>query len=201
MKWYLTSNAAPMNDLRTVIYDYQPIYRYKDTGIDKSVIDQVIEAGCMAPSVMNTQPWKFYVVTDTGLINAMDEQICIVVADIYNTTAVTESLKKKNPIFYGAPVVIFIAAPRESEWAALDVGMCAENIVLSAQSAGVGSCPVVWGKYIERTSLYSQLNILPADYVVLAVAVGVADEVPVKEKRKKNTIYYIRSGLPLKHMP
>jgi nitroreductase len=200
MKWPLTNNAALMNDLRTVIYSYQPIRKYKDTGIDKSVIDQFIEAGCMAPSGMNMQPWKFYVVTDQGLINAMDEQICIVVADIYNTTAVAESLKNKNPIFHGAPVVIFITAARESEWAALEVGMCAENIVLSAQAAGVGSCPVAWGKYIERTSLYSQLNILPADHVVLSVIVGVADEVPVEQKSKKNAIYYIRSGLPLKYM-
>jgi hypothetical protein len=35
--------------------------------------------------------------------------------------------KRNDPIFHGAPVVVFIAVPRENEWAAIDV-VCVPRI-------------------------------------------------------------------------
>ncbi|WP_431215137.1 nitroreductase family protein [Puia sp. P3] len=67
----------------------------------------------------------------------------------------------QDPVFHGAPVVIFITAPRDNEWAPLDIGMCAQNIMLSAQSLGLSSCPVGFGKYVENTPAYDRMLIPP----------------------------------------
>ena len=71
--------------------------------------------------------------------------------------------KRADPVFYGAPVVIFVTAPRDNEWAALDIGMCSQNMMLAAKSIGLDSCPVGFGKYVEHTKIFSRLQIPSSD--------------------------------------
>ncbi len=184
-----------MNDFMKIIYERRAVRKYKDTPVDKKTIEELIDAGRMAPSGMDLQPWKFYVVTEHDLINDMDGQICIAVSDIYTSPVMVEFLRTKNPIFHGAPVVIFLTAPRENEWAALDVGMCAQNIMLAAKSAGLDTCPVGLGKFIERTSLYSLLEIPASEQVLLSLTIGYGNESPTPHERKKNNVFYIRAGV------
>ncbi|MBL0741026.1 nitroreductase family protein [Chryseolinea lacunae] len=91
--------------------------------------------------------------------------------------------------------MILIAAPKENEWAALDIGMCAQNIMLSASAAGLCTCPVGLGKFIERTNLYSLLDIADADQVLIGIALGYGAEKPKVPERKKENVFYVRHGV------
>lgn len=184
-----------MTDIRKIIYERRAVRKYLDREVERKLLDEVIDAGRMAPSGMNLQPWKFYVVTDRDLINKMDDQVRIVAQDIYTMPHMVEFLKTKNPIFHGAPVVIFITAPKENEWAALDIGMCAQNIMLFAKAAGLDSCPIGLGKFIERTSLYSQLEIPVTDQVLISLSIGYGDEKPPVHERRKDNVVYVRAGV------
>lgn len=53
-----------MNPIIENIYHRRAVRKYKDLAVDRDVIDEIIMAGKMAPSAMNRQPWKFYVLTD-----------------------------------------------------------------------------------------------------------------------------------------
>jgi nitroreductase len=44
--------------LRT-IYERRSVRRYKDISIDHDTITRLLDAGRMAPSAMNKQPWNF----------------------------------------------------------------------------------------------------------------------------------------------
>ncbi|MBL0745745.1 hypothetical protein JI741_31215 [Chryseolinea sp. Jin1] len=44
--------------------------------------------------------------------------------------------------------------------------------LLSASAAGLDTCPVGLGKFIERTSLYSLLGVADTDRVVIGVTLG-----------------------------
>jgi nitroreductase len=184
-----------MNDIRKFIYERRAVRKYRNTAVERKLLDEVIDAGRMAPSGMNLQPWKFYVVMDRDLINKMDDQVRIVVQDIYSMPQMVEFLKTKNPIFHGAPVVIFITAPKENEWAALDIGMCAQNMMLAAKAAGLDSCPIGLGKFIERTSLYSLLEIPVTEHVIISLSIGYGDEKPPVHERKKDNVVYVRAGV------
>jgi nitroreductase len=39
------------------------------------LIEQLLAAGRMAPSAMNKQPWKFYVVTNSEIIHTLSNDI------------------------------------------------------------------------------------------------------------------------------
>jgi nitroreductase len=193
--------------LRT-IYDRRSVRKYKDIAIDHDTITRILDAGRMAPSAMNKQPWKFYILTGKDTIKAFSREIAKVTARTFIKdhsasnvikTAIQllhmlkegDLFKRPDPIFHDAPVVVFIAAPRENEWAAIDVGMCAQNMMLAAKAFGLDSCPVGLAKYVEQTKIFSRLQVPLSEQVHLAVIFGCGDEEPDVHKRIKNNAFFI----------
>ena len=50
-----------MNDTLKTIYERRAVRKYKDRPVEKHLVEQLLDAGRMAPSAINRQPWKFYV--------------------------------------------------------------------------------------------------------------------------------------------
>ena len=50
-----------------LIISRQSDRKYSDKPVEKEKLDRIIEAGRMAPSASNAQPWKFIVVTDPDI--------------------------------------------------------------------------------------------------------------------------------------
>lgn len=181
-----------MNAVMKIIYNRRAIRKYKPLPVDKKLIEELLDAGRMAPSALNIQPWKFYVVDDSTFIHAMDKDIRDVVRHAARMPGLAEYLGHENAIFHDAPVVIFITAPQQNEWAALDVGMCAQNMMLAARSMGLDTCPVGLGKFIEQTTLYTLLGIPETENILLSLTIGYGDENPVVHERKKDNVVYVR---------
>lgn len=196
-----------MNETIKTIYERRAIRKYKDKPVDREIIDILLDAGRMAPSAINRQPWKFYVLTQKrditdfsksiakastkGFLRSGIRNIIHTAADAFHLAHGISFLKTDDPIFHGAPVVIFITSPRENEWAALDIGMCSQNMMLAAKSLGLDSCPVGLGKFVEHTKEYSRLNVPESEIVHLSIIVGYGDERPEAKERIKNNVRYI----------
>lgn len=199
-----------MNETLQTIYRRRAIRKYKPLQVKLDLIRQVIEAGTMAPSAMNKQPWSFYVLTDAEEIRAFSGQIAKaafkdvvgrgiktiakMILELVRAPSGFVHLKESDFVFHGAPVVIFLTAPKESEWAALDIGMCCENMMLAATSLGLDTCPVGIGKYVEQTKLYPVLHVPPEERVLMAMVLGYGDEQPEVHERKKGNVFFIYSG-------
>lgn len=192
------------------IYERRSVRKYKDDLVSISLIEQVLDAGRMAPSAMNKQPWQFYVLTNKETIHSFSREIAGVMTKgtlKSGLSGIAQLLKAasgllhlshgidlhaiKDPVFHGAPVVIFLAAPRDNEWASLDVGMCAQNIMLAAKSLGLDTCPVGFGKYVEETKIFSRLHVPASEEVKLAIIMGYGDETPAIHERNKNNLLFI----------
>lgn len=207
MKTEVLTAVKQRNETLTTIYNRRAVRKYENKSVSKKLIEELIAAGRMAPSAMNKQQWKFYVVTNKELIHTFSNDIA--------KTAFKETVKKglkgvlktlsgmlhfaqtftlssiKDPVFYDAPVVIFITSPKTNEWAGLDIGMCAQNMMLAAKSLGLDTCPVGFGKFVEHTKHYSLLDIPPTEQVQLSVIVGYGDEQPPVHERKTDNVKYI----------
>jgi nitroreductase len=197
-----------MNDTIKTIFERRAIRKYKEKAVSKEIIEQIIDAGRIAPSAMNRQPWKFYVVTSKEDIKLFSREIAkqglktipkigikeavkSIVAGVTNLSHGIDFLMSKDPVFHEAPVVIFITAPKDNEWASLDIGMCSQNMMLAAKSLGLDSCPIGFGKFVEKTKSYSKLNIPSDERVQLAIIIGYGDEKPEVHKREKDNVFYI----------
>jgi nitroreductase len=200
-------NGIQNNETLRVIYSRRAIRKYKDIPVEKKWIEKIIDAGRMAPSAMNAQPWKFYVLSNVELIRQFSRQIAratvkgvakMGVKQVAKTIASAilhpENLlffKGNDFVFHGAPVVIFITSRKDNVWAGLDIGACAQNMMLAAKSIGLDSCPVGIGKFVMDTEIYSKLNVKDNEEVKLAVILGYGDEVGEVHERKLNNLFYI----------
>jgi nitroreductase len=131
----LVESQAKKNEkkqsLIDIIYQRRSVRKYKKREVEKSLIDQIIDAGRMAPSAMNKQLWKFYVLTNPeeialfskmisrvvikGVIRSGIKKIIKTTQDFLHFSHNIDFLKTDDPIFHGAPVVIFISSPKQDE--------------------------------------------------------------------------------------
>ncbi|TWF34959.1 nitroreductase [Chitinophaga polysaccharea] len=205
----VAGEASKTETIKT-IYARRAVRKYKDKPVDKKLIEQILDAGRMAPSAMNKQPWKFYVLTNKEMIHAASKEIAGVVlkgtlkSGVSGIAGVLKAASGllhfahgidfntiRDPVFYGAPVVIFLTAPKNNEWASLDIGLCAQNIMLAAKSLGLDTCPVGFGTYVEKTRIFPRLQIPAAEKVKLTIILGYGDESPKVHKRIKDNLLFI----------
>ncbi len=164
------------------------IRKYKDQPVEREKLEQIVECGINAPSAMNKQPWQVRIVDNTEYINGITQ--VFVEAD---------STRKDEPgfknMFRNAPAVIFIASPRDGS-GQLDCGLLGENILLAAQSLGLGTCclggPVRFMVADEKAKPYVDCLDIPEDYQLLyAIAVGYPDEEPEAKPRDASKVKFI----------
>ncbi len=120
---------------------------YHDREVSSEVIQKVLEAGRLAPSAHNDQPWEFILVTDKKKLKEM-EPYCI----------------SGRFISQSAFGVVVLTDPG-SKWHEIDTTRAVQNMVLVAWSLGLGSC---WIGRIETDGLKRSLNI-PDRWNVLTV--------------------------------
>ena len=180
-----------MNDVIKTIYERRAVRKFKEIGVSRELIEQIIDAGRMAPSAQNQQVWNFLVLSDKGIIKLLSTEIAEVAKKYFHLLEGVDLLASVDFIFHGAPVVIFITAPQDNDWAAFDVAMCAQNMMLAAKSLGLDTCPVGLGKYAQQTKMLSKLKVPKGEKIELAVIIGYGNEKPKVHKRKKNNITYL----------
>ena len=175
--------------------------------VAKELIDQLLSAGRMAPSAMNKQPWKFYILANkekTALLSKEIGHIALqqighinlkemvkMTLSFFHFSKIMDFVKTQDHIFYDAPVVIFITSPRNDEWGTLGVGMCAQNIMLAAKAVGLDTCPVGFAKFVMQAENYYLLDIPATEQVELAIIIGYGNEQPKTHEREENNAIYI----------
>lgn len=208
-----TTTARPqvqITETEKAIFERRAVRKYRDIPVQRSLIERIVDAGRMAPSAMNKQPWQFYILTDPKTIKLFSREIARKalretlhagkpgirqaskdIAGLLHVSHGIDLHALQDPVFHGAPVVIFITAPRNNEWAPLDIGMCSQNIMLTAYSLGLSSCPIGFAKFVEKTALYKKLLIPSSEQVQLAIILGYGDESPELHKRRQDNILFI----------
>lgn len=200
-------DKSPAEKTMDAIYSRRAVRRYKEKLVSKSLIEQVIDAGRMAPSAMNLQSWKFHVLTNRELIDDFAKAIGKAAIKVLPELKVKDVLKSvfstllhphdlsffkgRDFIFHGAPVVIFVSGRKGNDWTAIDIGACVQNMMLAAKSLGLDTCPIGLAKYVEKTAMVKKLNIDKDDQIYLAIILGYGNENPEIHKRKKENVFYI----------
>ncbi len=201
------------NTVLETIYKRRAIRKFHALSVSEDQIEKILNAGRMAPSAINKQPWHFYVITDSVLIQKLSRAIMSsskmamfkagikeVAHAITNPASfhIKEGLdffKSNDPVFHGAPLVIYITSPKNNEWAPLDIGMCAQNMMLAAESLGLKSCPIGFGKYIEKTEDVALFNLPESHQINLALIFGYSEEVPEIHPRNKDNATRLKMPL------
>ena len=155
---------------------------YSNKPVEKEKLERIIEAGRMAPSACNAQPWKFIIVDDTDLLNQLAE-------------AASAKLLGMNSFVGQAPVQIVVVREKANmssrvgktiknkDYSLIDIGIASANICLQARAEGLGSCIIGW---FDEKMVRKILHIPASKRVELIITIGYAAK-ELREKRRKPT--------------
>jgi nitroreductase len=155
---------ARMDEMDTLeaIHKRRSIRRYTDEAIPKADLETIVDAGRLAATGSNRQPWDFIVVTDRTRI---------------------EQFKVAGPWIEKAGAVIVVVMDPVSRWWVEDGAAAIENMLLASTALGYGACWVE-GDALPREAQFKTLLGVPSEKRVMAlVPVGGAAETPTPAKK------------------
>ena len=146
---------------------------YIDKAVDERSIRGLIDAAINAPSAFNQQPWMFTVIRDQAMLDRISREAKTHMLATMPSNPQSEHLKSMlgNPdfhIFYHAPVLILISASSQGPWIAEDCALAAENLMLAAYSADLGTCWIGFAQSFLNTTGGQALLGVPAASVAIA---------------------------------
>lgn len=177
------------------------IRKYQNKDVPRSMIEEIIKAGMLAPSSKNRQPWEFVVVTDAAkadMLKAMQkglerEKISPILpysAKYINAAEYTLQIMEQAPvvILIVNPLGMAIDKPLSPEdriyeiCNAQSIGAAIENMTLTATALDLGSLWVC-DTYFAYKELKDWLH--TGGELFAALVIGYADEVPSARPRKE----------------
>ena len=138
---------------------------FKDKEVEKEKLDKILEAGRLAPTGVNNQPFKIFVIDTRKNKEAVEK--------IYSV-----------PWFSQAPILLCVAVSREKAWvrpwdnkniADIDGTIVMDHMILEATDLGLGTCYVAAFKEDEAKKL---LNLDDEYEVLLFSPLGYIDAEP-----------------------
>jgi nitroreductase len=165
------------------------VRKYSERLVEREKIERCIETARLAPSTCNSQPWRFIIVDDAELKEA-------IVRETYGKVLSFNSFSKE------APVLILVISERKNlsakiagiikkrDFSLIDIGIAAEHICLQAVEEGLGTCMLGW---FDEGAIKRLLNIPRQKRIELIITLGYPDESVKKKPKKRKDIDSIRS--------
>ncbi len=146
-------------DFTRVICERESIRSYDPSRpLEKQVLERILDAGRIAPSAANKQPWRFLLISSREVLSQ-----------------VRRSYTK--PWFQEAPHILVVtgrpgeAWSRQDAWNSIetDLAIAMDHMILAAGNEGVGSC---WIGAYDPMVLRSALSLGPDDRVYAMTPLG-----------------------------
>lgn len=193
-------DKASSNEFMELVRSRRTIRRFTDQPVSKDVLDQLLEAGRLAPSRANSQPWRFVVITDPvvkqALYGAVYHQQMVLDAPVLITVVGIIDPRDSVPArtFELVQAGCFSDAVKDladhvlDHWdpadlksdAALNSAIATTHIALAAHAFGLGCC---WIKLCHDSAVLNILGVPDGHYHAGTLAIGYTDTQPKARPR------------------
>ena len=134
-----TGNAALDN-----IFERKSVRTYLNKGVEKEKIDLMLRAGMSAPSGKDVRPWEFVVVSDRAKLDSM-----------------AAALPYAKMLTQARNAIIVCGDSARSFYWYLDCSAAAQNILLAAESMGLGAVWTAAYPYEDRMEVVRKYTYRP----------------------------------------
>ncbi len=176
------------NEIIKNMLSRRSVRNFSDRPIEKIYLEKILECARFAPSGHNMQTWKFTVIQNQNNISRL--------RDITQKVA-----KEKKTSFYGflnPKVLIVVSNDRRNVCAVQDSACAIENIMLAANSYGMGSCWLnSWIEISDEETIRNELRTyqIPDTHIVYGiVALGYPSGLVKTPAKKQDTVVYADKG-------
>ena len=156
-------------DTLEAIRNRRSIRRYKNGVIPKADLETIVDAGRLAATGSNRQPWDFIVLTEKPMIM---------------------NFKVSSAWIENVSAVIVVVMDPKSRWWIEDGAAAIENMLLASTALGYGSCWVE-GDVLRYEDTIKSLLGIPSDKRVMAlIPIGIPAETPKPRKKPLEEILH-----------
>jgi len=165
-------------DVLEAIHHRRAVRDYLDAPLERKLIEAVVGDAVWAPSGMNRQPWRFFVIEgrDT-LARCSAEAKALMLAEVERRpeiAAVRGMLERQEfDIFYNAPALIIICASEADEMATKDCCLAAQTLMLAAWARGLGTCWIGFAEaWLNSPAVKAELGVPEEFRPVAPILIG-----------------------------
>jgi nitroreductase len=157
-----------------IIKKRRSIRKYRSDPVPDAVLERILEAGRIAPSAKNIQPWRFIVVKDP------------------ETKKKIAFASRGQDWLADADIIIVGCALEKTAWGRMggymssftvDLAIAMDHIILAATNEGLGTCWI--GAFVEK-EVKEILNVPDDVRIVALTPIGYAAEEPQDRGRKES---------------
>ncbi|MBR3162030.1 MAG: nitroreductase family protein [Bacilli bacterium] len=158
-------------EFEKVIKDRSATRKFSDRKVEKNILEKILEAGRIAPTAKNLQPFKIYVVeSDEGL----------------------KKIDKASPCRYGAPTVLLVCGDRKQAYVkngnpiyVMDASIVTTHMMLEATNFGVDN---IWVEMFDDDIIRDEFdipeNLVPVCLLPIGYKTEACPSSPFHEIRK-----------------
>ncbi len=156
-------------DVFEAIHRRRSVRHYSPAAIPRHHLEQIVDAGRMAASGHNCQPWDFIVITEPAMI----ERLGFV----------------RQWMAEAGAIIAIVLDPSTRYWLE-DGSAAAQNILLACTALGYGSCWVEGGVIPVEEELKHLLDVPDDRRLLMMVTIGEPAEWPSKEKKSLEEVLH-----------
>jgi nitroreductase len=161
-----------MNLGTTIIKSRHSVRSFKKTPIDESIIEEALDCAHLAPTAVNRQPWLFGCITSKEIL----EEIA--------------ALTDHGTFIAGAAACFAIFGEKNETYYLEDCSAATENLILTLQGYGIGSCWVAGDKKAYAEQVRKLLGVPDQYTLVSLVPAGFPMDVTIARKKDIEAITF-----------
>jgi nitroreductase len=160
-------------NLSDAIHARRAVRAYKPAAVDEATVRHLLHEAVQAPSAMNAQPWVFSIVQDRARLRRYSDRakrhLIELAATEPKVRAYAEMLRDEAfNIFYDASTLIVIGVRERTAFSEADGWLAAQNLMLSACEAGLGTCCIGLAVSMLNLPEVKQELAIPAEGAAIA---------------------------------
>jgi len=144
--------ASAQNPTLETIFSRKSVRTYTDQPVSVDDLMLLVKAGMAAPTGMNRQPWEFFIIQDKALMASLADKI-----------PYARMLKEAQA------AIVVIGNPEKSIYWYLDCSAAAQNILLAAESIGLGAVWTAGYPFEDRMEIISKAVGIPKPFLPLCL--------------------------------
>lgn len=170
-----------VNETLEVIHNRKSVRHFTDQAVSEEQIKLLLRAGMAAPSAVNRQPWAFYVVTKRETLDALGEQLpyAKMLRQAQAAIVVCGDMEKAGNL-------------KEQGYWVQDCSAATQNILLAAESIGLGAVWTAAYPYEDRTKVVVEILNLPEKHIplnVIPIGYATGEDKPKDKWKPENIVW------------
>lgn len=160
-------------DFFDVVKQRKSVRGYSEKKVDKAFIEKIIDAGRLAATARNEQPWEFIVASDREVL----EKIC--------------NMCPNGPFVKLAPHLIAVFS-KDTKYYIEDCSSATQNMLLAIEALGLGGCWVAGDKKDYAENIRKILNVPEGYRLVSMISFGYPEKAqdPKPKRNIKDLLHW-----------